>query len=127
MEGLRDIKDIVEVQEYSFEILLSTALFSLILLFLIIYLLKNRGKKRKKLTQKEIALRDLQNINYKNTKEIVYTFSQNAHYFLTQENKKEFEIIEKKIEKYKYKRDIPKMQGEKELIQKFIKGIKWVK
>ena len=124
MEKLRDIKDIVEVNEYSFEILLAIIFFSLVLLFVIWYLFKNRRKKRRKLTKKEIALQNLKNINYENTKELVYTFTQNAYLFVDEKNQDEFEKIENLIERYKYKKDIPQMQDEKELIKEFVKKIK---
>ncbi len=58
MEGLKDIKEIVEVTDNSLWQLLGTIFISLILILLLLYLIKKLffTKKRKKLTLKDKAL-----------------------------------------------------------------------
>jgi len=111
MEKLKDIKDIVEVHEYSFYIFMGLTVFIIILLSLGIYLFKNRRRRRKKPTLKQIALEKLKNLDYSNTKETVYGFEENSLLFINEDNKDEFESIKKELEIYKYKKDIPPLDS----------------
>ncbi len=127
MESLKDIKEIVEVTDNSLWQLIGTIFISLILILLLLYLIKKLffTKKRKKLTPKDKALITLKNIDYNDTKEIAYTFTQNMPYFLNQNNQEKFNKIEKELEIYKYKREVPKMEEKlKERIKEMIKEIK---
>jgi len=125
MEELKDIKDIVEVQEYSLIILIGISFVALLLLMVALYFFKNRRRRNKKPTKKEIALEKLKNIDYNNTKEIVYTFEEEVQSFLTEKNQEAFNRIINALQVYKYKKEIPPFTTElKEQIQTFIKGLK---
>ena len=125
MEGLRDIKDIVEVQEHSLEMLIALIVAVLLFLGVILYLFKNRRRRRKKPTAKEIALQKLQNIDYSNPKDVVYTFEAEGELFVNEKNQEDFEKIKKELEIYKYKRDVPPLdEGVKKAIEQFIKGLR---
>jgi len=125
MEELKDIKEIVEVQEYSLMILIGISVVALLLLIVGLYFFKNRRKRNKKPTTKEIALKKLNNIDYNNTKESVYTFEEQSQSFLTENNQAEFNTIIDTLQVYKYKKEIPPFTTEvQKQIQTFIKGLK---
>ena len=125
MEGLRDIKDVVEVQEHSLAMLIALIVAVLFFLAVALYLFKNRRRRRKKPTPKEIALQKLQNLDYGNPKEVVYTFEADGELFVNEKNQEDFEKIKKELEIYKYKRDVPPLdEGVKKVIEQFIKGLR---
>lgn len=125
MEELKDIKGIVEVPDYSLWILLSVIICVIFILILLIYFLKNRRKKRKKLTLKQIAMNNLKGIDFKDTKNAVYTFSENFQYFINEKNKDSFENLQKELEVFKYKKEVEELPEElKNRIKSMIKEIK---
>lgn len=125
MEKLRDIKDIVEVHEYSFETLMGLIFLGLVLLFLGIYFFKNRRRKRKRLTPKAVALHNLKTMNYTNTKEVVYTFSTDGFLWINEKNEPEFKALETLLLPYKYKKDVPSLDHALEKrIKVFIEELK---
>jgi len=125
MKGLRDIKDVVEVQEHSLAMLIAIIVVVLFFLGVALYLFKNRRRRRKKPTAKEIALQKLQNLDYGNPKEVVYTFEADGELFVNEKNQEDFEKIKKELEIYKYKRDVPQLdEGVKAEIEQFIKGLR---
>ncbi len=125
MEGLRDIKDVVEIHEYSLWIFLSLVAAVLLATWILYYFYKNRRKRRKKPTKRELALKRLKEIDFDDTKGAVYTFSVDGDIFLNEENRDKFKEIENILQRYKYQKDAPKLQkSEKEMIKEFIKGLK---
>ena len=125
MEGLRDIKDVVEVQEYSLAMLVALIVVLLLLLGVALYFFKNRRRRRKKPTAKAIALQKLQNLDYSKTKELVYIFEAEGELFVNEKNQENFEKIKKALEIYKYRKDVPPLdEGVKAEIEQFIKGLR---
>ncbi len=125
MEKLKDIKDIVSVEDYSFEILLAIIFFSIIIFLFALYFYKNRRTRRQRLTPREIALNSLKSIDYNNQKEVAYRFTTNGAMFVDDKNKQEFKDIEDKLLEYKYKKDVPKLDKDLEIrVKEFIKGLK---
>ncbi|MFK5881243.1 MAG: hypothetical protein QM482_03430 [Sulfurospirillum sp.] len=124
MEKLRDIKGIVEVQDYSMYYLLGY-IFLAILLFVAIFYLLTRPRKRKKPSRKEMALKALKTIDYSNPKDLAYIFTLNIPFFIVPQNEKEIESLLEKLRIYKYKKYIPRMDEElKNSIKKIIGGLK---
>ena len=125
MEELKDIKDIVEVHEHSLLIVGGLTVFILILLSLAVYFFKNRRRRRKKITLKEIALDKLKNIDFLDTKSVVYTFEEQGRLFLNEKNQEEFDSIIKELTVYKYRKNIPNLDPTVEKrIKKFIGEVK---
>lgn len=125
MEELRDIKDIVPVNEYSLFILLSMVILSVLIVFVFLYFYNKRDYKFKHLSPKEIALKNLKNINFSDTKSSVYSFIIDGEIFVSDKNSKVFREIEQKLTVYKYKKNVDKLDPS--LIQKmkaFISDIK---
>jgi len=107
MIKIHDIKDIVEINDYSFYffifLLLLLILFSLLLFF---YLYKLYLKKRNNPFKK--YLRELQNVDLKNTKQASYLIAKNAHLMsFHKNNTQECKNILLLLEEYKYKKDVP--------------------
>jgi len=125
MEGLRDIKDIVEINDSSFELFIALVIVALLLLLVTVYLFKNRRRRRKKKSQKELAKEALEQLDYENTKKVVYDFIENGSLFVNEKNEEAFKSIEKALSSYKYKKEVPPLDEEiKERIKSFIKGVK---
>ncbi len=125
MEELKDIKGIIEVPDYSLWILLSMTTGVLVFLILAIYFFKNRRKKRKRLTSKQIAMKNLKKIDFDDTKDAVYTFCENFQYFIDEKNEESFEKLQKELEIFKYKKEIEKLSDEEiNRIKSMIKEIK---
>ncbi|PUE63978.1 hypothetical protein [Arcobacter caeni] len=125
MEELKDIKGIIEVPDYSLWILLSIIACVVFCLIILIYFFKNRRKKRKKPTLKQIAMKNLKEINFDDTKSAVYTFCENFQYFIDEKNKESFEKLQKELEIFKYKKEIEKLSDkQRNRIKSMIKEIK---
>jgi len=125
VEELKDIKGIIDVPDYSLWILLSMIVCVIFSLVLAIYFFKNRRKKRKKPTLKQIAMKNLKEINFDDTKCAVYTFCENFQYFIDEKNKESFEQLQKELEIYKYKKEVEKLSEEQiNKIKSMIKEIK---
>ena len=124
MEKLRDIKGIVEVVDYSMYYLVMLIFLVFAAIIAIIWFLR-KPKKRKKPTSTEIALQNLKDIDYENSKDIAYTFSLNIPFFTNEKNSEEIKKILEKAEVYKYKKDIPDMDEEfKKSVKKIIERLK---
>lgn len=109
MQGLKDIKDVVEINSNSlyFWIILLVILGLVILFYLVRIRLNQTHKKRKSLSLKKIAYQELLEIDFIDTKKSVYKFTQNFRYFLDENNIHKFNELNKKLEIYKYKKEIP--------------------
>lgn len=125
MEGLRDIKEVVEIDEPSLQILIALLLGLLILLAWGAYLFKNRRRRRKKPTAKALAKEALEAFDYDDTKSVVYGFVEYGSLFLNEKNEAEFNAIAEALNGYKYKKEVPPLEeGLKGRIKAFIGGVK---
>jgi len=125
MEKLRDIKDIVDVQEYSLETLIALVVLALLVLFIMVYFFKNRRRRRKKLSPKAMALQHLKNMNYDDPKEVAYCFSTDGFLWINEKNKAAFHALEKELLPYKYQKEVPTLdQALQEKVKAFIKELK---
>ena len=125
MEGLRDIKEVVTIDEPSLQILIALIVLMLLLLGLGVYLFKNRRRRVKKLSPKALAKKALNNLDYHNTKEVVYGFLEDALPFVNEKNEAMFKQIEQDLAPYKYKKEVPPLEeGLKKEIKSFIEGVK---
>lgn len=123
MEGLRDIRGLVEIPSYNGYILwaIFTILLSIIALYLIAKFRKKQVYSYEIPSQKELAFKALKELNFSDTKEIVYTFTQNFAYFDDSDEVREFV---KSLEIYKYKKDTPNLKSsDREYIKNFIDRI----
>ena len=118
LKQLKDIKPNVTIIDYQFYVFIAV---TLLIAALAIYLLFKFFKKK----QPNPYLIKLKNLDFNNSKQTAYEFSEYARYFLNDENKDFYEEILKELEKYKYKPvvdDLDKKTIQK--IKKFIEDIK---
>jgi len=125
LSQLKDIKPIVDIPNSDLHILIAIVSFLLLLIIVGLYKYFTRIKKPKKATPKQLALKRFKNLDYDDTKEVVYCFSVDGSLFLTEQNKDQFKTIEKELEQYKYKKDVDPLTNEiKSKIKIFLKGLK---
>ncbi len=124
---LRDIKDIVEIPDSSlFELLgLVGGVVALLIVGAILFLIYRKFKsRRRKPTKKELALERLKGIDFNNSKESAYKFSRYGHLWIDEQNRNRFFNIERDLEKYKYKKDVPPLEERvKEEMREFIEEL----
>ena len=127
---LKDIKPPLDIDTFWQEFAIyAGAVFGLLLLsigIVLIYLLIfKRRKRRKRLSPKELALNELKELDFKNTKDAVYNFSINAQTLASSEQKSKLEDILNSLEKYKYKKDVDALsKSDIRAIKEFIKELK---
>jgi hypothetical protein len=125
LDKLKEIKPIVEVTDFSFYYFITIIFISFIIIAFVLYKYFTKVKKTKKLTQKQIALKRLKNLNFKDVKNIVYSFTVDGFLFINDKNRDKFKTLEEKLEQYKYKKDIQNLPNKlKNEIKQFIKGLK---
>jgi len=123
MQGLKDIKPLMTVPDHSLLMLLSLIAGVLLLaLGLYFWLKKPARKRRRRLSKREQAVENLKALDFSDTKEAVYDFSENMH-VLTDENDNEaFHKLLEKLEVYKYKKEVPPLsESDKQEMIKMIK------
>jgi len=125
MKGLKDIKPIVDVPDNSLYIFIVIIALLFLLAGLFWWWMKKPKRiRRRKPTLQELAKQRLNAIDYGDTKESVYTFSDSSRVLVADEKREELENLISKLEDYKYKKDVPKLQQEdKEAMQKMVKEI----
>jgi len=128
LSKLKDIKPLVEIDDHSLWLFLAMILAFFIAVALIWYLIKKpKRRKRRRLSQKELAIKALKEIDFSNTKEAVYSFSTNIQKLLPKERLDEYRDFLRDIELYKYKKDVPKLNEDdlakiKEIIKEATDG-----
>jgi len=113
MEELRDIKGFVEVPDESFfYLVLSGFALGLLLTFLawFIFRLLKPKRKSKRLSPKELAKLELKKIEFTDTKEAVYSFSENTQ-VVSPEHPALLDFLPK-LEVYKFKKEVPELSSE---------------
>ncbi len=125
MQGLKDIKPLVAVPDYSLWMLIGLILLSaLIMIALYFWFKKPKRKRRKRKTEKEIAKEALQNIDFSDSKKAVYEFSAYAPILTHQEEQAQLAKVIEKLTPYKYKKEVPPLsEADKKAMQKIIKEV----
>ncbi len=126
MQGLKDIKPLVEVPDNSLLILM-LIMIALLLVVIGAYLWykRPRRRRRKKPTARELAQGKLKGLDFTDTKRTVYDFSEAMHLLVPDEKKEALDALLKKLEIYKYKKSIPPLSDEdKKAMQTMIEEIK---
>lgn len=123
MQELKDIRGLVDIPDYTVYLWWLLALILVVfIVFLLLKFLKKPMYKITILSKKELAFKALKDLNFSDTKDVVYTFTQNFAYF---DNSDEINEFVKNLSIYKYKKDTPNLSSsDKEYIQNFIDGIK---
>lgn len=106
---IHDIKDIVEIPDYSIFIFYLLVFLGLIIILLLIIFIIKLFKNKKKNERKEY-FKILKNIDYENPKDAAYTITKYSRLLSLNDREKKLssELIEE-LEKYKYKKNINKI------------------
>ena len=127
---LKDIKPPVEVPDFSFWLFVGLITILILSLFvLILFKFKKRIKRRKRFDIKVEAREKLSRIDFTDSKKAVYTFDEYLPILIGDnlELMQEFESLQRDLEKYKYKRDVPKLDKKDIIKMKTMikRGFKW--
>ena len=107
MIKIHDIKNIVEINDYSFYFFLFLLLFFLILLVILFFFLYKLYLKKRNNPLKKY-LKELKNVDLKNTKEASYSIAKYAKLMSFHKNNTQVsKHILLLLEEYKYKKDVP--------------------
>jgi len=111
---LHDIKNIVEVQEYSFYFLLLTIILSIVVIGIFIYLVYKWLQRRNAYNQRKEHYKLLHNIDLNDTKNAAYSISRYGSTFKNDGERQAgmFENITQRLEKYKYKKNVEAFDDE---------------
>lgn len=128
IKGLKDIKGIVEVTDYSLWWLLGLIAAAALFLGAVLYLLKRKRRIRRRFLKspEELARERIESIDFDDPKSVAYTFVEDVARFVDEKSAPEYARLAKALEPYKYKKEVPAMDDRlKEEIRKFIEEIKW--
>ncbi len=107
---LHDIKTIVDIQEYSFYYFLGILLIVLILVCVVIYFIYKWFKNKNVYNQRKDYFNKFDSLDLNDTKKSAYAITKYASIFKNDSEKHAeiFELITKKLEPYKYKKNVNK-------------------
>ena len=124
MEQLRDIKGLVEVTDYSFYYLLGLVGVAVVILLVLGILLYKRLTRKVPMTQQNLAKALLKKFEIGDAKESAYEFSHLAQYAVSDEQRQALQEILSELEQYKYKKEVPELDGAlKEKMKQFVKDV----
>ncbi len=110
---LRDIKPLLEIPDSSYYIYWGLIIFVWLLVFGIIFFILKRVWENRKINLAKGYLQALKNIDWKESKKSAYDATHYARLLATDERKKElFSQLEPMLEKYKYKKEVDKIDEE---------------
>ena len=126
MQGLKDIKPLLDVPDITIYYFFVFIVVCFILLTLIAYILNKKYfnyKRKLSLSKKTIAIKRLKDLNFDDTKECVYEFTLLSYFVINSKETQQLQrYILKELEVYKYREKVPKLSFEiEEKMKLFIK------
>ena len=123
MQGLKDIKPLMTVPDNSLLMLISLIVGVLVIVLgLYFWLKKPARKRRRRLSKREQAAENLKALDFSDTKEAVYDFSENMHVLIDEKENEAFHRLLDKLEVYKFKKEVPALsESDKQEMIKMIK------
>ncbi|WP_281951346.1 hypothetical protein [Nitrosophilus kaiyonis] len=112
MEKLKDIKPIVEIPDFSFyAYIFSISIFTIFLLLLIYKIIKILSSK--KIDKRKEMIKKLKKVNFENPKKAAYQITKYGRELVYDDRSyKIFEELLKRLQKYKYKKEVSKADEE---------------
>ncbi len=109
LKGLKDIKSIVQIPDFSFYIFLSLIIVGVIVVIILsIYIFKFIKKRDQ--SKRKFYIQKLKNIDLNDSKKAAYLITKYARILAnTKESEKILEELLKELDKYKYVKNSPKM------------------
>ena len=130
LKQLKDIKPPVAVPDHSLAMLLALSAAVLLIAALLFYVWRRRAvvPLRRRKTPRQIAREKLAAIDYADTKGAVYTFGEYLPRLIADDPAltAAFEALQKELEPYKYKKEVPSLAPEHEKAMRRLvkKGLK---
>lgn len=124
MEKLKDIKPLVEIPDFSFyTYIFSISLFTIVIILLVYKLFKIFSQKKEDYRKK--LYKKLKNVDFNNSKKFAYEVTKYGRKLVFDDRSyKIFSELLKRVQKYKYKKDVPKIDEEtKKYFKLFLKTI----
>ncbi len=116
LQNLKDIKPPVEVPDHSLWLLLAiaAAVVAAVVLLGVWYFRRVPKRRKRGADPIEIAKSKLKKLDFTDAKEAVYTFDEYFPFLAkgSEELKREFEELQKRLERYKYKKEVPPLAKE---------------
>jgi len=111
---LHDIKEIVEVQEYSFYYLLGTVFFAILVVGVLVYFLYKYIQKINAYNQRKEHLKLLNSLDLTDTKNAAYAISKYGVTFANdgQRESEMYKNITSRLEQFKYKKSVENFDKE---------------
>ena len=110
MDELRDIRGLEEISDMSFYLFIGASIFVLLIIGLLIFLFYRHFRSKKDQNLRKEVLKRLENVNFDNPKESAYEITKYGRFLVENEqSEKIFLELEKKLEKYKFTKDVPKI------------------
>lgn len=107
MIEIKDIKPLLDIQDYSLFYLIAIILSSVIIVVVLLYKIYKYFKSKKANSKREKYLQILKNLNYNNPKDTAYDFTKYAKPLSTDEKSQElYDNIVQNLSNYKYKKDV---------------------
>jgi len=124
---LKDIKPIVDINDCSLMLLIALIAGVLLLFAIVGWIYYKKWQKKQRQYKKSLqfkAKETLQNIDFTDTKNAVYTFSKYTQILAKPEQKSTLEQLLKNLEVYKFKKSVkPLEDSHKHAMQSFIKEV----
>ena len=110
---LRDIKPLMEIPDYSYYLFVGIVALLSIVLFLLLFSLVRHFWKNKKANMKKLYLKQLKDINWKDSKKAAYEVTKLGRHFIDDKRCSEiYQQLLPMLEVYKYKKEVPKVSNE---------------
>ncbi len=110
---LRDIKPLLEIPDSSFYLFWGIILFGAVLLAAVLFFAVKKYLEHRRANLAKKYLERMHEINWSDTKKSAYAATKYARLLATDERRKElFEQLRPMLEKYKYKKEVAKVDDE---------------
>ncbi len=105
---IKDIEPLEQITDFSLYFTLALTIFAVVLIYFIV-----KNLLSKKLSIREITLKKYKDINFENPKQTAYELTKYSNILAKGQKAKEIKTrLIKNLEKYKYKKSIPKFDEE---------------
>ncbi|HHH72794.1 MAG TPA: hypothetical protein ENL04_03110 [Sulfuricurvum sp.] len=111
---LHDIKPLVDIQDYTPYYLAAAAVVAAVLMGLVLFLLVRRWRNARRSSRRHACLESLKRIAFDDAKAAAYTITRLGRCFKDDSPRlyEAYENLCRRLEPYKYKKDVPKVDEE---------------
>jgi hypothetical protein len=112
-EGLRDIKPLLEIPDYSYVMFVVLSLFLLIVLLGLLYFFGKKIWKNRKINMQKVYFERLKSVDWNNTKKSAYEVTFFGRALATEPRVEEiYKQLLPMLEPYKYRKEVPMIDDE---------------